>query len=46
MAVLVGGIFIGYLVGGVHQATLVAILAILEISLSFDNAVINASVLP
>jgi hypothetical protein len=42
---LVGGIFAGYLIGGVQEAVIVAILAVLEVSLSFDNAVLNAGVL-
>jgi hypothetical protein len=41
LAVLVGA----FVVGGPRTAVLVAVLAVLEISLSFDNAVINASVL-
>lgn len=41
LAVLAGS----YFVGGPATLALVAILAILEVSLSFDNAVINASVL-
>ncbi len=36
---------LGWLIGGPQQALVVAILAILEISLSFENAVINASIL-
>jgi len=40
-AVLVGAL----LIGGPEVAAIVAILAILEISLSFDNAVVNATVL-
>ena len=39
------GIALGYVIGGLQGAWIVAILAILEISLSFDNAVVNASVL-
>ncbi len=40
-AVLIGS----YAIGGAETFALVAILAILEISLSFDNAVVNATVL-
>jgi hypothetical protein len=43
--VLLGGVLVGFAVGGLQQALVVAIVAVLEISLSFDNAVINASVL-
>jgi hypothetical protein len=35
----------GTLVGGVSMTFIVAVLAILEVSLSFDNAVVNATVL-
>lgn len=38
-------VVLGYLIGGVTGATIVAILAVLETSLSFDNAVVNASIL-
>ena len=41
IAVLVGALIIG----GAEVATLVGILAVLEISLSFDNAVVNATIL-
>ena len=40
-AVLIGA----YLIGGAEVLAIVAILSILEISLSFDNAVVNATVL-
>lgn len=43
--VLLCGIVVGGFIGGVEQALVVGILAILEISLSFDNAVINATIL-
>ena len=36
---------IGYLIGGFQGVAIVAILGVLETSLSFDNAVVNASVL-
>ncbi len=39
------GVTAGWLIGGVPMAITVAILAVLEISLSFDNAVVNAKVL-
>ena len=45
IAVLLGAIGIGYLMGGWHDALLVAVLSIFEVALSFNNAVINASVL-
>lgn len=53
LLVLVAGILVsgyfgslnGGINAGINQAVVVAVLAILEISLSFDNAVINATVL-
>ena len=45
LLMLVGGVVLAAVVGGPQQALVVAILIILEISLSFDNAVINATVL-
>lgn len=39
------GLAIGFVYGGVTGLAVTAILAILEISLSFDNAVVNATVL-
>lgn len=36
---------IAYYVGGIQAATLALILGVLEVSLSFDNAVVNASIL-
>ncbi len=39
------GLFLAYLIGGFSAVYLTAILAILEVSLSFDNAVVNAKVL-
>ena len=39
------GLFLALYIGGVHALYIVALLAILEISLSFDNAVVNAKVL-
>jgi hypothetical protein len=35
----------GYLLGGIEAAFIVAVLSVLEVSLSFDNAVVNATVL-
>ena len=35
----------GFLLGGVQGALIVAVLCVLEVSLSFDNAVVNATVL-
>lgn len=43
--VFAAGLFVAWIVGGPAQALVVTILCILEISLSFDNAVINATVL-
>jgi uncharacterized protein len=45
LGVLLGGVAIGFLYGGLDAAFVVIILAVLEIGLSFDNAVVNASVL-
>jgi hypothetical protein len=45
IAVTVVGIAVAAIFGGPSVAGIVAILAILEISLSFDNAVVNATVL-
>jgi len=45
IAVTIIGLICGYLWGGMTALILVAILCLLEISLSFDNAVVNASVL-
>lgn len=39
------GIIGGYMLGGPSAAFIVAVLAVLETSLSFDNAVVNATVL-
>jgi len=41
----VAGVVLAGVLGGAEDAALVAILAVLEISLSFDNAVINATIL-
>lgn len=45
IAVTIIGITVAGVLGGLQVAGVVAILAILEISLSFDNAVVNATVL-
>lgn len=45
LLVTVVGLILGLLYGGVTGLTVVAILAVLEVSLSFDNAVVNATVL-
>lgn len=39
------GLSTAYLWGGIHALTITLMLCVLEISLSFDNAVINASIL-
>jgi uncharacterized protein len=44
-AITIAGIVLAGILGGPEDAALVAILAVLEISLSFDNAVINATIL-
>ncbi|ABD13028.1 hypothetical protein ThrDRAFT_01911 [Frankia casuarinae] len=45
LAITVIGVAAAGVIGGPRNAALVAILAVLEISLSFDNAVINATIL-
>jgi hypothetical protein len=45
LGVAVVGLVAGYLYGGGTGLALTAILAVLEVSLSFDNAVVNATVL-
>ncbi len=45
MIITVIGLFIAFYLGGLHAIYITALLAILEISLSFDNAVVNAKVL-
>jgi len=45
IAIALVGLILGALYGGATGLALVAILAVLEVSLSFDNAVINATVL-
>jgi hypothetical protein len=42
---LIGRLYSGTIQGGLSALFLTAILAVLEVSLSFDNAVVNASVL-
>lgn len=44
-ALTVVGLVLAFMYGGVNALAIAAILAVLEISLSFDNAVINATVL-
>lgn len=39
------GLIAGFMIGGLEAAVLVGILVVLEVSLSFDNAVVNATVL-
>jgi len=41
----VAGLVAAFFLGGVSALVVVAVLAILEVSLSFDNAIVNASVL-
>ena len=45
LAVAIAGLLLGLLYGGGTGFAVVAILAVLEVSLSFDNAVVNATVL-
>lgn len=45
LAITVLAIVLTAIFGGLHMATIVALLAILEISISFDNAIVNAAVL-
>jgi hypothetical protein len=45
LVIAVIGLVLGWIYGGATGLALTAILAILEISLSFDNAVVNATVL-
>jgi hypothetical protein len=45
IGVAVVGLVLGYIYGGATGLALTAILAVLEVSLSFDNAVVNATVL-
>ena len=44
-AVTLVALVVAFLYGGSTGLALVAILAVLEVSLSFDNAVVNATVL-
>ena len=41
----VAALALGYAHGGLHALFLLVVLAVLEVSLSFDNAIINAAVL-
>ena len=45
IAVTILGLIAAYFIGGVQTVFIVAVLAVLEISLSFDNAIVNATVL-
>jgi uncharacterized protein len=45
LGVAVVGLVLGFLYGGATGLAVTAILAVLEVSLSFDNAVVNATVL-
>jgi len=45
LVVAVVGLVLGYLYGGGTGLAVAAILAVLEVSLSFDNAVVNATIL-
>jgi hypothetical protein len=45
LLVAVAGLALGYVYGGATGLAITAILAVLEVSLSFDNAVVNATVL-
>lgn len=44
-AITIAGLVGGFLLGGLSGLTVVAILIVLEVSLSFDNAVVNATIL-
>jgi len=45
IAITIAGLVAGFFLGGLEAFTIVAILIVLEVSLSFDNAVVNAKVL-
>jgi hypothetical protein len=45
MLVAVAGLVAGYLYGGVTGLVVTAVLVVLEVSISFDNAVVNATIL-
>jgi hypothetical protein len=45
IAIAVIGLVLGFYIGGLEVLYIVALLAILEISLSFDNAVVNVKIL-
>ena len=45
LVVTAGALAVGYALGGVKDLFLLVVLAVLEVSLSFDNAIINAAVL-
>ena len=44
-AITIAGLVGGFLIGGPSGLAIVAILIVLEVSLSFDNAVVNATIL-
>ncbi len=43
--VTAGALAVGYALGGIKDLFLLVVLAVLEVSLSFDNAIINAAIL-
>jgi hypothetical protein len=45
IVVTIIGLLLAFYIGGLHALYVVALLSILEVSLSFDNAVVNAKVL-
>lgn len=45
LVVTAGALAVGYALGGVKDLFLLVVLAVLEVSLSFDNAIINAAIL-
>ena len=44
-AVAVGCLFAAFLIGGVRGLTIASLLGVLEVAVSFDNAIVNAAVL-
>jgi len=45
LVVTAGALAVGYALGGIEDLFLLVVLAVLEVSLSFDNAIINAAIL-
>jgi uncharacterized protein len=45
LSLTVAALVVGYAHGGLHALYLLVVLAVLEVSLSFDNAIINAAIL-